>query len=145
MLAWCWNSCATASPGGDSALLDVVNTVARSGKLVPPLHVGAAWPPTQVVEGGHVQDKDGAAVPGEISEEPGGSSLVSDRSAEPAHAAVRRDRAGPAGQARRPGGVTFSPADDAGLEKAAENPKQLYLIATTSIASVGRDAEAKKP
>ena len=33
------------------------------------------------------------------------------------------------------GGMTFAPAESAGLNKAADNPTQLYLIATTSIAT----------
>ncbi len=32
-------------------------------------------------------------------------------------------------------GMTFAPADSAGLNKASDNPAQLYLIATTSIAT----------
>ncbi|MEI8192119.1 MAG: hypothetical protein WCI75_20620 [candidate division NC10 bacterium] len=45
------------------------------------------------------------------------------------------------------GAMTFSPTDDAGLMKPAENPKQLYVIATTSIAGSATETapEKKKP
>ena len=33
------------------------------------------------------------------------------------------------------GAMTFAPDGDAGVDKAADNPRQLYLIATTSVAS----------
>ena len=43
------------------------------------------------------------------------------------------------------GAMTFAAAGAAGLAEPVENPKQLYLIATTHIASTGAKAAAKKP
>jgi hypothetical protein len=128
----------TVAPGGETAVLDVQSVVTRWDQGEPPARVGASWPPAQVTEA--------AAKPGdpqESTQEPGGTaSCPVDRPIMPTQqfaAAVRV----PLGKPVVLGAMTFSPTGDAGLDRPPENPKQLYLIATTSIASFGPESPAQ--
>jgi hypothetical protein len=99
------------APGANTALLDLRSTVTRWGKPSPPAKLGTA----------------------------GSASCLVDRPNMPAADLAATARV-PLGKPVLLGAVTFAPAGGAGLDKATDNPVQLCLIATTSIA-----ADAKKP
>jgi len=128
----------TVAPGGETALLDVQSVVTRWDQGGPPARVGASWPPAQVTEA--------AAKPGEPQEstqEPGGTATcMVDRPIMPAQQFASTVRV-PLGKPVVLGAMTFSPTAGAGLANPPENPKQLYLIATTSVASFGPEAPAQ--
>jgi hypothetical protein len=125
----------TVLPGANSALLDVQSMVTRWGKPGPTAKVGAAWPPREAAPGS-AKDSGQPAVP----PVPGGSaSYPIDRPNMPTADLTATARV-PLGKPVLLGAVTFAPADGAGLEKPTDNPVQLCLIATTSIA-----ADAEKP
>jgi hypothetical protein len=123
----------TVAPAAETALLDVRSTVTRWGKPEPTAHIGAAWPPSELKEG----EQETVPVP------EGSASVPVDRPVMPAHQMAATIRV-PLGRPVVLGGLTFAPAEDAGLAKAAENSKQLYLIATTSVAVVEPEAAGEK-
>jgi len=117
-------------PGGTTATIDVQSIVTRWGKPQATIHVGAAWPSKQVTTG---TNKD--AVNEETSVSPAGSSSCPvQRPVMPAQQFATTARV-PLGKPVVLGGMTFAPADSAGMNNATDNPTQLYLIATTSIAA----------
>jgi hypothetical protein len=139
------------APGATTALLHVQSTVTRWAKPQPPLvHVGASWPPHLATEGGVVAPPPAPAdqpgqpgkpaptrymAPQEITKEPGGSaSSPIERPQMPAQQLATTLRV-PLGKPVIVGAMTFAPEGDAGLDKAADNPRQLYVIATTSVVS----------
>jgi len=128
----------TVAPGAETAVLDVQSVVTRWDQGGPPARVGASWPPAQVTEA--------AAKPGEPQEstqEPGGTATcMVDRPIMPAQQFASTVRV-PLGKPVVLGAMTFSPTAGAGLANPPENPKQLYLIATTSVASFGPEAPAQ--
>jgi hypothetical protein len=129
----------SAVPGADAVILDVQSTVTRWSKPRPSVRIGASWPPYQVTEGA---TKDG---PHETTAQPGGeASAPVDRPVMPAQRLATTVRV-PLGKPVVLGAMTFSPTGAAGLAKAGENPTQLYLIATTSIAQPAAKPEPKKP
>jgi hypothetical protein len=120
------------APGAATATLDVQSAVTRFGKPRKTIHVGASWPASQIIEGSGTK---GGAVHGETSVDPAGSgSCPVERPVLPAQELSTTARV-PLGKPVMLGGMTFAPNDSAGLDKASDNPLQLYLIATTSIAT----------
>jgi hypothetical protein len=101
----------SVAPGASTAVLDLRSTVTRWLKPSPPAQIGSA----------------------------GVAACPVDRPNMPAAEMAMTARV-PLGKPVLLGAVTFAPADGAGLEKPTENPVQLCLIATTSIA-----ADAEKP
>jgi hypothetical protein len=129
---------ASALPDADAAMLDVQSTVTRWGKERAPVQVGASWPRYQETTGstkeGHVAQ--------ETIESPGGSASVAvDRPVMAAQQLATTVRV-PLGKPVILGAMTFAPSGSAGLTEASEKPRQLYLIATTRIATFA--AEGKK-
>jgi hypothetical protein len=139
------------APGATAAMLDVQSTVTRWAKPQPPLvQVGASWPPHLATEGGVVAPPPAPAdqpgqpgkpaptrymAPQEITKELGGSaSSPIERPQMPAQQLATTLRV-PLGKPVIVGAMTFAPEGDAGLDKAADNPRQLYVIATTSVVS----------
>ena len=136
----------SVAPGGTTAMLDVQSTVTRWAKPQPPLlQVGGSWPPFTVKEGDSpvIADKKTGTVPQpappvgpqETTQEPSGSaSSPVERPQMPAQQLATTLRV-PLGKPVIVGAMTFAPEGDAGLDKAGDNPRQLYLIATTSVVS----------
>jgi hypothetical protein len=117
----------TVVPGGTTAIVDVQSIVTRWGKPQATVHVGAAWPSSQV--------SDGTAADKKVTVEPAGSgSCPVQLPNMPAQQLATTVRV-PLGRPVVLGGMTFAPAESAGVEQATDNPTQLYLIATTSIAA----------
>jgi hypothetical protein len=109
----------TVAPGGTMATIDVQSMVTRWGKPQSTAQVGAAWP---------------ANIAGEpATTGPAGSgSCPVQRPNMPTQQLATTVRV-PLGKPVALGGMTFAPADSAGMNEATDNPTQLYLIATTSI------------
>lgn len=127
---------ASAVPGSDAAILDVQSTVTRWGKQPPPVNVGASWPPYQETTG---SSKEGN-VAQETVEQPGGSASVAvDRPVVPVQQLATTVRV-PLGKPVVIGAMTFSPSGRAGLDRAGEQPMQMYLIATTRIAALAQQS-----
>ena len=98
----------SVAPGANTAVLDLRSSVTRWGEPSPPARLGSA---------------SGRS-----------ASCPVDRPNMPAAQMAMTARV-PLGKPVLLGAVTFAPADGAGLDKATENPVQLCLIATTSIAA----------
>jgi hypothetical protein len=132
---------ASAVPGAEAAILDVQSTVTRWGKAPPPVQVGASWPPYQETTG---SSKDGQ-VAQETVQQPGGSASVAvDRPVMPAQQLATTVRV-PLGKPVVLGAMTFSPSGTSGLGEAGQNPTQLYLIATTRVATAVPESKSRKP
>ncbi|MGD0900833.1 MAG: DUF4974 domain-containing protein [Thermoguttaceae bacterium] len=101
----------SVAPGANTAVLDLRSTVTRWLKPSPPAKLGG----------------------------PGSASCPVDRPNMPAAEMAMTARV-PLGKPVLLGAVTFAPAGGAGLDRATDNPVQLCLIATTSIAE-----DAEKP
>jgi len=99
----------TVAPGG-TASIDVASTVTRWGKPQPTAILGASQSATAGVASCPVQRPN---IP-----------------TQQLAATVRV----PLGRPVVLGGLTFAPAESAGLDEATDDPVQLYLIATTSVA-----------
>jgi hypothetical protein len=105
----------SVAPGADTAVLDVRSSVTRWGKPAASARVGSA----------------------------GSAACPVDRPNMAAAEMATTVRV-PLGQPVLVGAVTFAPAGGAGLDKAAENPVHLCLIATTSIAAGAAPKPVKK-
>jgi hypothetical protein len=131
---------ASAMPGVEAAILDVQSTVTRLNKVRPPARVGASWPPYETSEGSANEGGNQETI-----DQPGGSaSAPVDQPIMPAQQFATTVRV-PLGNPVILGAMTFSPTEAAGLAEATENPTQLYLIATTRIATLATEEESKKP
>jgi hypothetical protein len=107
--------CPVVAPGGGTAVLDVQSFITRWSEPSPQAQVGGA----------------------------GSASCPIDRPNMPAAEMAMTARV-PLGKPVLLGAVTFAPAGGAGLDRATENPVQLCLIATTSIAAdAGKPAKKK--
>jgi hypothetical protein len=128
-------------PGAEVAILDVRSIVTRLGKLAPPAHLGGSWSAYQATEGsttkeGHVYQ--------ETESQPGGTaSAPVDRPVMPAQQFTTTARV-PLGKPVILAAMTFAATGPAGLTEPAENPKQLHLIATTSIGNFASPSGSKK-
>ena len=115
----------TVAPGGTTAIIDVQSFVTRWGRPQATAQVGEAWPANQVVEGTVAPKK-------EALDPAGSASCPVQQPTMPAQQLATTARV-PLGKPVVLGGMTFATADSAGMDKATDNPAQLYLIATTTI------------
>jgi hypothetical protein len=113
----------TIAPGGTTAVMDIQSLVTRWGKPQPTVRIGSS---ISGVAAGDVLPRKKIA--------PAGSgSCPVERPSLPTQQLAATVRV-PLGRPVVLGGMTFAPVDSAGLDKPTDNPLQLYLIATTSIA-----------
>ena len=111
-------------PGKETALLDVQSIVTRWRKPDPPVQIGSQFPPSQVEEG-----------TGETFEQPGGTASISvDRTNLPTLQLAATMRV-PLGKPVLLGGLTLSPTEEAAVEDAPKERRQLYLVVQTNVAA----------